>query len=796
MNKTKNIIINKNNKNYTKLNNNKNKKDRAINTDRPLTKNTLYLASNKNKVLITNKNILNQKNIENTTIAKYSKSLYYHDKFFEKKLLKKNSMVNISYIKEMNIINKTINDNDYVIKSTRYETNDDTFNISKRKDKNKKLINFKLNSILNKGKNKSNEKRKILPKDMLNKINSTQKENNYSISVNVVIKIQSFIRGYFFRKKIKKIFLFKKFILILKSCINKIKEKNNNVVKDLNDNKTTLNIMTENSEDKSNKNIILKINENININKNNKIDIINMIDNSCQTDNNLIINNITDNQILIINNNNIEVKEKIINDNTNNKIIEELNNNYNKVINENKILEEKLNKTEKDYNELKIKVKQYEEMEIKYNNILKENESIKLDKENLRKQNEKLVKEMKILKDNYNKLLEQQNPNQNQNNKKVFFKLLEKEEPIENPYKKFESANIIIKKKSLLKSKQNYIDNEQSPNKIEENNDDNDNEDEEDENSLDIEIKRKDEEKERLKIKKLKDLVRNKLYEMKDYLHKCFVRFYYNGLYLKMVGKFPKKPSSKKRSKLSQSLIRVSSLNKSEENIQTKKENKINNISRINPENNTNNTTINNNINIITNKQENKKEKLKEELEEQVKRVEKARGLRKLLSRRAKEKNEKLRIYFYKSYRAGVFSKMRSVRKATNTYMSRNSVIEENNDKNNDGKEEEEDLSLKFFRAKSKSVILQHNKEIEELKLKRKRLLESIIFKTDRHNVKVLKNIFEKYYLRSKVLSFNNDINIKKKKKKKKKIGKKQSKSENKEEKGEKEEENNEDKNE
>ena len=141
---------------------------------------------------------------------------------------------------------------------------------------------------------------------------------------------------------------------------------------------------------------------------------------------------------------------------------------------------------------------------------------------------------------------------------------------------------------------------------------------------------------------------------------------------------------------------------------------------------------------------------------------------------------------------------MRSVRKATNTYMSRNSVIEENNDKNNDGKEEEEDLSLKFFRAKSKSVILQHNKEIEELKLKRKRLLESIIFKTDRHNVKVLKNIFEKYYLRSKVLSFNNDINIKKKKKKKKKIGKKQSKSENKEENEEKgeEEENNEDKNE
>ena len=173
------------------------------------------------------------------------------------------------------------------------------------------------------------------------------------------------------------------------------------------------------------------------------------------------------------------------------------------------------------------------------------------------------------------------------------------------------------------------------------------------------------------------------------------------------------------------------------------------------------------------------------------------------MSRRVKEKNQILREYFYKFYRAGIFSKMRSVRKVTNTYMMRNSLQGNININNKeDSKKEEEDISLLFFKEKSKSVMVQHDEEIKELKIKRKKILESIIYKTDRDNVKILKNMFEKYYLRSKVLSFGTDVCVKKKKKKKKKIGKKKSKNviedkEQEEEKSEKnEEENNEEKNE
>ena len=44
----------------------------------------------------------------------------------------------------------------------------------------------------------------------------------------------------------------------------------------------------------------------------------------------------------------------------------------------------------------------------------------------------------------------------------------------------------------------------------------------------------------RVKIARLKNLFKNKVFEMKEYLHKNFMKFYYNGIFLEMTGKIKK----------------------------------------------------------------------------------------------------------------------------------------------------------------------------------------------------------------------------------------------------------------
>ena len=44
----------------------------------------------------------------------------------------------------------------------------------------------------------------------------------------------------------------------------------------------------------------------------------------------------------------------------------------------------------------------------------------------------------------------------------------------------------------------------------------------------------------RIKEARLKNLFKNKVFEMKEYLHKNFMKFYYNGIFLEMTGKIKK----------------------------------------------------------------------------------------------------------------------------------------------------------------------------------------------------------------------------------------------------------------
>ena len=165
-----------------------------------------------------------------------------------------------------------------------------------------------------------------------------------------------------------------------------------------------------------------------------------------------------------------------------------------------------------------------------------------------------------------------------------------------------------------------------------------------------------------------------------------------------------------------------------------------------------------NEIDKIKKEEEIKKEKEKEELKRRLRR---SRSLRRILNKKSKEKKELLRASFLKFYKAGLTYKLRSsIRRRTvqfNAPLSANimeRLLKEKNDKINEEKKIEE-------------------KEKKELVNKRKQLLEKIISKIDRKDKIVLKNSFQKFYLKVKLDSVQSIIkNDKNKKKKKKKVKK------------------------
>ena len=393
-----------------------------------------------------------------------------------------------------------------------------------------------------------------------------------------------------------------------------------------------------------------------------------------------------------------------------------------------------------------------------------------------------------------------------------------------NPYTRSESASI-VRRKSLLKNRiQNSL-NQTNLTQIKEvftfESDSEPNNSNDSNNTIEEELKRKEkEEKEKedkekeekeekgekdkdldfdrknLKIKKLKILFRKKALKMKEYLKNYFARFYYNGIYFKMTGRLPNRTRNR-----SQSVIYTPKAS-------TSLAFALNKLNRNNKDENNDNKENKNADNSKTDAEE-LKEQNKAFIDE---RVQKARGLRKLLTRRVKEKNETLRKYFHKFYQAGIMRKVRSVRRLTskiienknsqllllkknfeiqndnsisvsrynntnnlNNFSTNNNILSKSENKENNNVEIKDlDEDLNNFLRKSKSAIIKFDEEKKAQKEKVKEKLRILFYKADRLNSKIKRNVFQKYYLRSKLESIENiSGNMKKKKSKRKKSKKK-----------------------
>ena len=80
-----------------------------------------------------------------------------------------------------------------------------------------------------------------------------------------------------------------------------------------------------------------------------------------------------------------------------------------------------------------------------------------------------------------------------------------------------------------------------------------------------------------------------------------------------------------------------------------------------------------------------------------------------------------------------------------------------NEDKNNITTEfkQEEDEDLNNFLKRSKTAIIKFDQKQKELEEKRIKKLQILFFKVDRINMKIIRNVFQKYNLRSKLESIS-----------------------------------------
>ena len=219
---------------------------------------------------------------------------------------------------------------------------------------------------------------------------------------------------------------------------------------------------------------------------------------------------------------------------------------------------------------------------------------------------------------------------------------------------------------------------------------------------------------------------------------KKFSQFYYNGIFLKMTGK-----------------LKHLYLEKEKE----EKENKED------KEDKDNNSENYDDVDVLQNIKNRKKivrfksviigEPKKEEnniytlRKSRIIRLEKSRGLRKILSKRALEKKELLRLYFFKFYRAGIVSQFKKIkRRKTCQFRIPNSL-------NIESKESKE-INEKSNIETKETIFLKNLKEKEELKKRMVKSLEKIIFKEDRRNKIILKNALQKYFLMTKLESVKN----------------------------------------
>ena len=264
------------------------------------------------------------------------------------------------------------------------------------------------------------------------------------------------------------------------------------------------------------------------------------------------------------------LKQKIIKFEERNKECEIMENKYKNLVDQNEALyQENLKLNEQIEDKIKNlievnkknqkKIKLYEDSMNDQESIINENQELnKLNKEMKNKMN-KLIKENNAYKEKLKEIeTKQQNPNNifiNHEKEKLILenkKILEKNEELQNLVEQMKKK--ISKISKAYKFTNKYI-NETSSNRSreksnisspyelnEENNiknfDIKEEEGEEYHNNRELYLKRIRERNldndRKAKEEKLKNLFTKRIVEMKDYLHRCFMRFYYNGIFAQM----------------------------------------------------------------------------------------------------------------------------------------------------------------------------------------------------------------------------------------------------------------------
>ena len=275
----------------------------------------------------------------------------------------------------------------------------------------------------------------------------------------------------------------------------------------------------------------------------------------------------------------------------------------NSLIKEKKEYEEIIEQLNKENQILKENIKEIQQKEEIYNKIRQDNENLNILNNKLIIENEKFMNDLKSLNEKYEQLLKEKNKSTNNINLNSDEKIGIINDIANDPIQEINDTNI-----SPKNINENYKEKKYN-------------------NSKEIIFTDKD-----IIKKNLKNAIIKKIDEMKYFMQKKFAKFYYNGIFLQMTGK-------------------LNHLNDKPDNI----ENQNNNINS-----NTDSNIDNNNYNNNKNKEEEKRKKENDDLKQRLK---KSRSLRRLLNRKAKEKKEMLKNYFFKFYRNGIISKFRNERK-------------------------------------------------------------------------------------------------------------------------------------
>ena len=131
----------------------------------------------------------------------------------------------------------------------------------------------------------------------------------------------------------------------------------------------------------------------------------------------------------------------------------------------------------------------------------------------------------------------------------------------------------------------------------------------------------------------------------------------------------------------------------------------------------------------------------KEEMEKRE-RLKKSRGLRKILTKKGKEKKEILRKYFHKFYLGGIYA---SIRKGARKRTSE--MKQQKRNRSVDNKHEFNLLNI------SMNIDEEEENNTEKGKNRRNELLTKIFNRKDRIMILIMKKTLEKYNLRAKLMS-------------------------------------------